>query len=330
MAYQEGTASDINDLLSRFRDFATANGWQEEAYREEGTGYRLHISRDGVYAHFRSVNNERFPATRYSTNYWPVTSGIGMIVGEGGYDDNAVWAEQPGTPTMAVGSSSNFSYAGVILGLDRDSTDIPYWFFADPSENQLVMVARRMDRVCNYLIVGTMMNKAGSWDGGAYYAGSRNIHSSTSYDPGINEPPGFPFERGSSSYMDSWNGPKSYVRMSVDGFVGWVQIASGSSYFTGKAGHDAWETSTDSRNMNTDIPSIAQLLIATSSTMTSGATLLPTMLWVVREGGGYSLMGTVPFIYRTSGGRNFGNGEEAVINGVKYAMFYNFAVRKFE
>jgi hypothetical protein len=56
MAYQTGTATDANDLLSKLRTFATANGWTEDNYgaRTTGSGNALQIHKGGFYVTFKT------------------------------------------------------------------------------------------------------------------------------------------------------------------------------------------------------------------------------------------------------------------------------------
>lgn len=54
--YETGTATDANDLLSKLRTFATANGWSEDNYgaRTSGSGNALQIHKGGFYVTFRT------------------------------------------------------------------------------------------------------------------------------------------------------------------------------------------------------------------------------------------------------------------------------------
>lgn len=56
--YETGTATDVNDLLSKLRTFAVANGWTENNFgtRTTGTGNALQINKGGSYVTFRTDN----------------------------------------------------------------------------------------------------------------------------------------------------------------------------------------------------------------------------------------------------------------------------------
>lgn len=56
MAYETGASSDVTDLLSKLRTFATANGWAENFFgaRTTGTGTALQINKGGRYVTFKT------------------------------------------------------------------------------------------------------------------------------------------------------------------------------------------------------------------------------------------------------------------------------------
>lgn len=56
MAYETGTASDVNDLLSKLRTFALANGWTQDfsGARTSGSGNALQMHKGGFFVTFKT------------------------------------------------------------------------------------------------------------------------------------------------------------------------------------------------------------------------------------------------------------------------------------
>lgn len=94
MAYETGTASNVNDLLDKFRLFAIAQGWTANRWATVGSGRELCIQKGSAYFNFRSWNNETMlvNGTNTASKY-----GITMN-GSDGYSAGSGVHVQPGYP----------------------------------------------------------------------------------------------------------------------------------------------------------------------------------------------------------------------------------------
>src|SRR3984893_4712790 len=119
MAYQAGIPTDEMDLLQQLVTWLVARGWTQDASAAEGSGWRAHLHKSGVYVNLRAMRGE------FGATIWPnalvggITTGLGLSLGTG-YDSSDAWYDQPGVPTYLL---SGTSYPIGVLGLD---TKNPY------------------------------------------------------------------------------------------------------------------------------------------------------------------------------------------------------------
>lgn len=164
MAYETGTATGRDDLLAKLKVFLEGDGWATNMYAADGTGYRLHVSKSGVYANLRSTNNEEL-VPGYEGYHCSVT-GIGLNLSTG-YDAGQSWITQPGYPTGNWGS--------VCTPLIDLPGAIPaYWFFSNGTEVDVVIEVSTS--VYESLHWGELV-KCGSYANGLYFSGGSDPQS---------------------------------------------------------------------------------------------------------------------------------------------------------
>lgn len=132
MAKTTGTYTDLNNALTKVRDWASTNGWTilsfiDDATKNFGdtfTGKRLHISKSlgGTtrYFNFRSCSNQNVVTGGYDN-----VTGI-CLNGSTGYDGGLGWQSQPGG--TKIDYSSTTAQAGCIDKMKASGG--AYWFYA--------------------------------------------------------------------------------------------------------------------------------------------------------------------------------------------------------
>lgn len=129
MAYETGTANNVNDLLDKFRLFAAAQGWTTNRWTTVGSGRELCISKGSAYFNFRSWSNEAMLVNGTSSdNKYGIT-----INGSDGYSAGNGVHLQPGYPQR--GTTGGGDQAMVLFPLVTTTGPFPaYHFFAVDSK----------------------------------------------------------------------------------------------------------------------------------------------------------------------------------------------------
>ena len=205
MAYENGIAVSGHDLLDKLRIFLVANGWTQNGWADDDTGYdtgwaglgspegkRLHVSKTSsaangsvaMYFNFKSCvltvpfeENENNTTGTGSTQYSALT-GI-AINGSTGYNGTNIWDEQPGHPQADDGASWGAAMQGMFL------TTMNYWFFQDGDCTHVVVEIsagkfQHMSFGC--------LDKQGTITGGQFFEASVDGYrcNKTYYDGGVN------------------------------------------------------------------------------------------------------------------------------------------------
>lgn len=320
-AYQTGTATSPTDLLQKLITFLINQGWTQNMSQSDGSGWRAHLSKGGVYVNMRSAMNEQIWAgANYSNAY-----GIGFYLGAG-YNSNA-WYDQPGGP---VGNGQTYT-VGVGMQLPSGSI-IAYHFFDDGSDN-IVVVVERTAGIFTHMGWGPTLNKAGSWTGGMYFFSAwagywMGPGSQTDGGAGSSSVSAYcPF-----SYGDYKQCSSSFVRADVDSFIGkWLCMGAMTNPVHGYTGKYLMSPLSGVIGSSTYIPTYDTFRDRQTSAMNSQANLLPIRLYAIRDTGGYSLTGDAPVVYWTnavSGGYGYSAGSVHSIGADNYMMFPYFAVLK--
>lgn len=134
MAYETGTANNINDLLDKFRLFAISQGWTANRWVTAGSGRELCIQKGSAFFNFRSVNNE--------TTIINGSSGSGRfglsLNGSDGFSSGAAWDRQPGYPLRT--SSTNGDQGHAFTPTFFSAGPYPAYHFFAPDDKSLYAV----------------------------------------------------------------------------------------------------------------------------------------------------------------------------------------------
>ncbi len=329
MYYQSGAASSTVDLLQQFVTWLVGLGWTQDRSAIEGAGWTASLHQSGTYVHLRAAMNEAmvFPSMTSGAVY-----SLNLFLGTAFNGANA-WAGQ--TTGAPVGSASN--PVGVAMRLNAGPFS-NYFFFADAGGGNVVVVVESSPGTFVYLGWGLSLNKAGAWTGGPYFFGSTSgfylAATPPAGTPGFDLTADCPFPNS-----DFYGASCGFVRADVDSFVGkWIGITTSTGAddgYMGKAGDVSMRGM--GRTMKTNFPVYEyndfayQFQKEQTSAQDGRANLLPLILWVLRDGTttGFSMLGTVPYVFFTNGvGNGFSAGDEYVIGSTTYKVFPNFAVVK--
>lgn len=210
MAYETGVATSQHDLLDKLRIFLVANGWAQNKWAVEGSGYGLCVQKELVFANFRSVVLDENILDHVVMR--PRSAGISCNVSTG-YAAGSVVLGQPGSPL----TKSGYKYA---MLMPTDTSNIEeYYFFT--SGNNIDVVAKKNAATSGYysMHVGEVSEKFGDFYHCSYFAGLTPPDSgSTIYKP---------FAR------DQYAGctPAGYgLRVTSGSAVEWYGVVSGSTW----------------------------------------------------------------------------------------------------
>ena len=164
MIYQTGSATDANDLLSIIRTAITSNGWVEDEYVAEGTGYRLTVhNANGAYFTLRSaVDEEPFSYTYYFSS--PPGYDLIAVTGHTAWDSGVAFDMQPGHPKASDGSKTTSRYAYM------DGPVPNYFLFMQNNPDAVYLVVEWSTGLFSYLAFGEV-EKYGTWTGGPFFMG---------------------------------------------------------------------------------------------------------------------------------------------------------------
>ncbi|VBB05564.1 Hypothetical protein LUCI_0774 [Lucifera butyrica] len=179
MAYQLfKNVGGPNDVLTKIRDFAVAQGWTVlENLTEDlpldgmatSDGLRLVIQHGDVIAHFRSANGKAIFPTQVNTDN---AYGIGLVCSTAytAIPVSGKWFDQTGA---TVHTSGQIMGAGIPVKPDS-GWNLYLNAISDP--NILLLVSLEVAAgVFQHLAVANVQ-KIGSWTGGTIYSGSRNSY----------------------------------------------------------------------------------------------------------------------------------------------------------
>lgn len=279
MAYETGSAAGPNDLLDKLRAFLLANGWTINSFITIGSGRRLHVTKGGVFANFRSYQNETLSSAndvngQTTAAFW----GIGFNPSDG-YNAANLWCQQPGYP----------NYSGAKGGyLNQMSSAIPtYHFFTYSDIDEVHVVVEFVTGRFMYLGFGQIALYNGAAFGGRWMGGGGYSDSSLPLTSGF-ETSGsaecIPFRN--SYYAGGTGSCSSFLRVNIDNHDGWAgggRIASNSPSPLAAISAEYWDGDT---------------LTATTSPFTWQTQLLPYMVGVVRSDTAISPFGEIKNLRR--------------------------------
>jgi len=318
MSYQTGVPTDEIDLLQQLVAFLAGLGWTTDLSAAEGAGWRAHLHKSGLYVNLRAMRGETGITT------WPpgLTSGfydgLGLSLGTG-FNGTNNWYDQAGVPTFL---SSSVYYPLGVMGINTKSAGSApfsmapftrYHFFS--TNDSVVVVLERSP--LNFGVCGwgpSLTKTGGAWTGGQYFFGSVGVFFASSQQVNTG---GCPF----SCYGWSDQDATGFVRADVDSYTGaWV-----ANFGTQEANYGKLCSSGIAETVNPpqDLPSVYQLVRRSFSNLNAQANLVPVDIYAHRDGGGYSLLGTVPNVFATNAATygNFSSGTVYSIGADNYMIF---------
>lgn len=331
-SYHTGTASGPKDLLQGIVTWLVSQGWTQDMSQADTSGeeWRAHLHKGGVYVNMRST-----AATAIFPSVGPASAapGIGIYCGSG-HDAGQAWSLQPGRPlgsgqTYTVGSFMRLP-AGAIVG----------WRGFDDGADNIIVVVERTGGIFSHLGFGLSLTKAGAWTGGAYfyaalaarYGGTDDIAGAAGANAAC--PFGVVQKEG---YPNSWQdyGYAGFVRADVDSHTGgWVGFSNDNTYvpdgYTGLYGGSGIDLFPNAGgSFDWSFPTYAGMSILLVSEMHQQAVLLPIHLYVKRDAGGFSLLGTLPSVYLSGAvGHGFLAASVYTVGALDFMLFPHFAVLK--
>lgn len=312
MSYYTGTALSPTDLLQKLVGHLVAAGWTQNMSQAEGSGWRAHLSKSGVFVNFRAFVNESFTSTGYS---------ICMNVGTG-YASGSAWNAQAGTPVK----SGTSTVVGVGMPLVNAGPYLNYHVFTDAADS-VQIVLERTAGVFVHLGFG-QTQKNGTWTGGAFFHGSvmwDNANSTSSNYAGITTTSYCP---GACNFYNSATG---FVRADVDTWTGkWLSMSVSTQAGYGYTGKRCLTPVKGNSEPDGQIPGYTGSWQGKmTSDMNGQANFLPVHLWAERDAGGASLLGNLPLVRLSNAtAKGFSFGQEVHIGSDTWKVFPNFAVQK--
>lgn len=209
MGYQTGTSTGPIDLLSKLRTFLSSEGWTENDYSADGTGYRLHVQKVAqsggptMYFNFRSAVDEYgtgITEDNDSRELYGKITGL-CVNGSTGYDGGESWDQQPGYAQ----TGSNQSFACVMTPMSISAIPAYYFFTIGDSVHIVVEIISGKFQFMSF----GCLEKQGVYTGGMYFTasiGSRQPYTNY-YGPSDTYMPNYftsnPSEEAGAVYFDA-------------------------------------------------------------------------------------------------------------------------------
>lgn len=297
--FKTGTAVGATQLIDQVVAELTAAGWTNAHTAADGTGFRYHLSKGGLYVNLRTASLE----SGVFYGVYGSFSGVALNVSTG-FSAASTWREQAGAASDSAQAGKQSACIVIPPG-----TALSWWLITDDADN-VVVVTQSPGAIMQYMGWGQSIAKASDFAGGAYFFATHRAGPWTTVD---------------ANYKPTQNIYSTYVRADVDSFTGrWVCNANTDTYSVSNTGWNCTTTSQD----NTNVPNYTTLRSRMVSKLTGQANLLPVRMYVARAGGGWSLLGDIPTVFECAAvGNGFGQGTTYTIGNDKYVLFTGFAVK---
>lgn len=314
--YETGSASNVNDLLDKVRNAMVAHGgYVQQSHTLDGTsgGYRSHLSKGTLRVNLRSGFNGEVPAgasersVRYGSWAWNGNSFAPDYIAVNlstGFDFSKSWHNQPGAP----GASENRGMASMINAKGSISR---YWLFILEDPDTVILFVEVYPNKFNHLAFGMLNLVQQIEDGGEWFSGSRALACTTDR---VNE--------AFSGYYGTYTGssPSTIARSEMtamfrvvdsrgtqDDLDGWglgfmdngtLEHSGGINPSYGKlvAGLPQYNGRYRGAAGVDFLNALTESWIAEESR----SIVMPINCWKQIVGGGWTLIGTVPHVGRTS------------------------------
>lgn len=269
MAYETGTATDANDLLSKLRTFVAANGWSEDNYgaRTSGSGNALQINKGGFYVTFRT----------------DTTSGTASDPGPfmGCYAHNTY---SGGNGTESQAGASAFMMANAMSG---PFTAYHFMSGTEKGSEFLHVIVETVAGLFKHFGTGTLV-KMGAITNGQFAHACRWNYAVAAVDVADDSRHAVPFDSRESSGVRA--GPSLNVRADAESVSPrWLESSSATAARGIKCGVRSAATGSTAQGSNI-------LMVNGASALTGRAMLFPCFLYGERTGGLFNPLGYPPGI----------------------------------
>lgn len=327
-SYQTGTASSPTNLLQTLVTWLVAQGWTQDSSAADGSGWRAHLHKGGLYVNLRAAMNETI--WNY-TNGGTAGYGIGLYLGDG-YSGAANWRSQSGGP-LASGTSNTVG-AGMRLG---SGAIVAYHFFDDGADH-ITVVVEASPGLFRHMGWGPTTVKTGFSADFPYFFGSSSSYYNLTSPAGQSQAGGelTALCPGSANVNtgDALAYGAAFVKVDAGTFSArWVGVnEAGGGTSAGYTGREARCSADQSgRTALAEYPHWTDYSGTRSwQTAYAGALLMPIHWFVFTSPGArWAPAGHLPSTFFCRGvGNGFAAGQVYAVGGVNYMVFPNFAVKK--
>jgi hypothetical protein len=342
-SYQSGTSSSPTNLLQTLVTWLVAQGWTQDASASDGTGWRAHLHKSGLYVNLRAAENEKIWVIEEPPGGWLDATdgyGIGLYLGDG-YSGAAAWHKQSGRPMLTEGTT-------IGSGMNLPSGSVAgYHFFDDGQDNIIVVVERSPGLFC-HLGWGPSMVKTGFTDDFPFFFASSSAKRAawegglTQTLSGINATARAPLchaDVDSAAYGGNYGDmvhSTAFVRVDAGTFTGrWVgngnqNVNGGIGYgYTGRYMRCALNLSGQACS-DGELPGYQYLADRVHQVAFAGALILPIHCFVLTDPGArWAPLGYAQHVFWCTGvDHGYAAGEIYQVGGLDYMLFPGFAVRK--
>lgn len=345
-SYQTGSSTSPIDLLQTLVTWLQAQGWSLDDSSSDGTGWRAHFNKGGIYVNFRACMDENmWPRTydiggdpEYYHDYGTGGYGIGLYVGSG-YVGGDRWEQQLGGPVRI----DDGTRIGAGMNLPPSGGD--YHFFDDGNDHITVVVERSPGIFC-HMGWGPAMAPSGQPEDFWYFFGSSSQYMNTvpTYPAdryGLNLSALPPMSHADKDYS-SYGGGSRYVHTNalvrVDAatfsarWIGNGAYANKGYGYTGRfmrCGLNA-HPSTQGECSEDQFPGYQYILSRVKQAAFTGALVLPLHCYVLTDPDArWAPIGFIPTVFWCEAvGNGYSQNEIYQLGGQDYMLFPHFAVLK--
>jgi len=335
--YQTGISSSPTNLLQTFVSWLTAQGWTIDLSAADGSGWRAHAHKSGLYVNLRAAMDEKI--WPYNGSYHDKGDGgygIGLYLGDG-YSGGSAWYEQSGRP-VRQGDSSTLG-----CGANLPSGSVAGYHFFDDGDDHIIVVVERSPAIFCFFGWGPALAAAGQPEDFPYFFGSSGaILNTLDLDPGADRgginvsayPPMSPADQEVSSYTGSTERlhTTALVRVDAATFSGrWVVNCKDAIAGYGYSGRRMrCAVNVGPVGMALPFPNYSHLEDRSHQTAFAGALLIPMHCYVLTDPGArWAPIGYPPsFFWCEAVGHGYASGGIYQVGGLDYMLFPYFAVRK--